>query len=56
MMARKKPLDVLAPFDTTTFSSHDSYTLPKERESCRMVDADNMSELVELLRNEAKVI
>ena len=33
-----------------------SYALPVAKTECRMVDADNVQELVDLLRNEAKVI
>ncbi|MFT4662100.1 MAG: hypothetical protein ACI8XB_002388, partial [Patiriisocius sp.] len=37
--------------------SHDvTYTLPPEKSACKMIDADNVQELVNLLQNEAKAI
>jgi len=56
MMARKKPLTIVEPvsFDTTTAST--SFEKPAERGAVKLVDADNVGELVELLHNEAKVI
>jgi len=56
MMARKKPLTVVEPvdFDNTTASA--SFEKPEEKSSCKMIDSDNLDELINLLHNEAKVI
>ncbi len=56
MSARTKPLEVKDPVDDGTRSSLVSYELPPEKGAIKMVDADNVSELVDLLKNEAKVI
>ncbi|MCK5678080.1 MAG: electron transfer flavoprotein beta subunit/FixA family protein, partial [Flavobacteriaceae bacterium] len=56
MMARKKPLQVIEPvsFDVTTETK--SFEKPEAKSACKMIDADNVEELVNLLHNEAKVI
>ncbi len=56
MMARRKPLNVVDPIafdDATTVLEH---ILPETKAACTMVDAEDMSELVRLLHEEAKVI
>lgn len=56
MAARTKPLNVVeasAIEDTTTVVE---YELPPAKGDCKMVSADNPAELLELLRNEAKII
>ncbi|MET2983779.1 electron transfer flavoprotein subunit beta/FixA family protein [Aureibaculum conchae] len=56
MMARKKPLNVIEPisFEATTTSK--SFEKPEAKGAVKLVDADNVGELVDLLHNEAKVI
>ncbi len=56
MMARKKPLAVVEPisFEATTVSK--SFEKPAAKGAVKLVDADNVGELVDLLHNEAKVI
>lgn len=55
MMARKKPLEVLAAdASATPLTTIKQYTLPPARSECKMVDADNVAELVRLLKEEAK--
>jgi len=56
MSARTKPLQVIEPNEMVTVTSVDSYSLPPVKTECKLVDADNVGELVDLLRNEAKVI
>ena len=56
MSARTKPLQVVEPVDTSAATSVKSYALPPAKTACKMVDAENVQELVDLLRNEAKVI
>ncbi|MDA9312612.1 electron transfer flavoprotein subunit beta/FixA family protein [Vicingaceae bacterium] len=56
MAARSKPLSVVEPsaFENTTEIA--SYELPPAKGACKMVSADNPAELLNLLRNEAKII
>ncbi|MCX6257158.1 MAG: electron transfer flavoprotein subunit beta/FixA family protein [Bacteroidia bacterium] len=56
MTARTKPLAVVEPVACEALTEFLSFELPKHKASCRMVDPENVKELVELLRNEAKVI
>jgi electron transfer flavoprotein beta subunit len=56
MMARKKPLQVLPPVDTESFTGIRSFVMPEPKAPCKMVDAGNVKELVNLLLNEAKVL
>lgn len=56
MMARKKPLTVSEPtsFDDATNSV--SFEKPAPKGAVKLVDAENIDELINLLHNEAKVI
>ena len=56
MQARTKPLEVVEPsfFDAATTCS--SFELPPAKGACKMVSADNVDELINLLHTEAKVI
>ena len=56
MMARRKPLNVVPAADVENLTEIISYEMPEAKGACKMVDADNVGELVELLRNDAKVI
>tara|TARA_B100000900_G_scaffold415401_1_gene445160 strand:- start:606 stop:1352 length:747 start_codon:yes stop_codon:yes gene_type:complete len=56
MMARKKPLTVLAAGNAVKQTSVVSFELPEAKAACRMIDAENVEQLVELLHTEAKVI
>lgn len=56
MAARTKPLNVVAPASVDALTSFESYSLPDAKSACKMIDPENMDELVELLHNEAKVI
>ncbi len=56
MSARTKPLNVVEPSDNATHSAIAAYELPPAKGAVKMIDADNVSELVDLLKNEAKVI
>ncbi|NIJ44349.1 electron transfer flavoprotein beta subunit [Wenyingzhuangia heitensis] len=56
MMARKKPLTVISGTDATTTTQISSFEKPAEKGACKMVDANNIDELINLLHNEAKVI
>ena len=56
MMAKRKPLNVVEPvaFDDPTEAV--SFSLPSDDAPVRMIDPENMDELVRLLHEEAKVI
>ena len=56
MMARKKPLSVIAAGETTASSTIVSFELPVAKAACTMIDAGNVEQLVQLLHAEAKVI
>lgn len=56
MMARQKPLVVLESVHSGSNTSIASFEKPAAKAACKMVDASNVGELVNLLHNEAKVI
>jgi electron transfer flavoprotein beta subunit len=56
MAARTKPLTVIAPSAVNTYTEIVSYEMPVEKTGCKMIELDNMDELVRLLHEEAKVI
>lgn len=56
MMARSKPIRVIAPAAVEPVSTLVSYEMPKPRAACKFVDAENAKQLIELLQQEAKVI
>ena len=56
MMARKKTLTVLEPSFNEVKTRSMSFEKPAEKGTIKMIDADNIDELINLLHNEAKVI
>ncbi|WP_020538186.1 electron transfer flavoprotein subunit beta/FixA family protein [Lewinella cohaerens] len=56
MMAKRKPLNVVAAVETTNHTQVLSYDLPAEKSAVKLVDPEDMDELVRLLSEEAKVI
>lgn len=56
MMARKKPLNVVSATDAIATTNINSFEKPAEKGACKMIDANNIDELINLLHNEAKVI
>lgn len=56
MAARTKPLNVVAPVEAESLTSFENYTLPEAKSACKMINPENMDELVTLLHQEAKVI
>lgn len=56
MSARTKPLDVKMPTTSETGTSVTAFELPAPKGDCKLVSADNVDELVNLLKNEAKVV
>jgi len=56
MMAKSKPLQVVAPAPFTEHTATVAYELPAGKSGVKLVDPDQMNELVRLLHEEAKVI
>lgn len=56
MMAKRKPLEVIEPVPFDNPVSIAQYELPPLKEAVKLVDPDNMDELVRLLHEEAKAI
>ena len=56
MAARTKPLNVVPAADVNDLTEFVSYELPGEKSAVKMIDPENMDELVALLHSEAKVI
>ncbi|HBK71125.1 MAG TPA: electron transfer flavoprotein subunit alpha [Flavobacteriaceae bacterium] len=56
MMARKKPLTVVEPVAFEDVATSKSFEKPAPKGAIKLIDANNISELVDLLHNEAKVI
>ena len=56
MMAKRKPLNVVQPTSTGSKAKPVSFELPPQKSEVKMIDPDNMDELVRLLHEEAKVI
>lgn len=56
MSARTKPLNVVEPSSAATISKVLKYELPAAKGNVKMIEADNVEELVKLLKNEAKVL
>ena len=56
MAARTKPLKVLTPAASTATTSIQIFDLPPTKSGVKLIDPENMDELVRLLKEEAKVI
>ena len=56
MMARKKPLDVVESVGAESLTATTNYEKPAPKGEVKLVDADNVDALIDLLHNEAKVI
>ncbi len=57
MMARSKPLDIVNPEEIIINNIElKNFELPLEKTECKMIDSENVGELINLLRNEAKVL
>jgi electron transfer flavoprotein beta subunit len=54
MAARTKPLKVVEPASIETLTSIVNFELPAAKAGCKMVAADNVTELIRLLHEEAK--
>ena len=56
MQARQKPLEVLEAFDFTSNTNTVKFYKPEPKQAVKLVSADNLDELINLLHNEAKVL
>ena len=56
MSAKTKPLQVVNPVEELSLSDYIHFQVPATKSSVKMIDPNNMDELVRLLHEEAKVI
>ncbi|MCH8546460.1 MAG: electron transfer flavoprotein subunit beta/FixA family protein [Cryomorphaceae bacterium] len=56
MQARSKPLNVIEPVEADLRTESVHFEKPAPKGDCKMIEPDNVEELVNLLHNEAKVI
>ncbi len=56
MMARQKKLSVVPAVEAANSSEEIKFERPAPKGEVKLVSADNLDELIELLHNEAKVI
>lgn len=56
MAARTKPLKVMEAVNSINLTAIVAYELPPAKQPCKMIDAANAAELINLLHNEARVI
>ncbi len=56
MSARTKPLKVVEPVKVDDYTQTISFEMPPAKGACKMIDASEPEKLLELLKNEAKVI
>ena len=56
MQARKKPLNVVEPAETSVKTEVVKFEKPAPKGDVKLIDPDNLDELINLLHNEAKVI
>lgn len=56
MSARTKPLKVVEPVSVDEYAQTISFEMPPAKGACKMIDASEPEKLLELLKNEAKVL
>jgi electron transfer flavoprotein beta subunit len=56
MSARTKPLEIIDPGVIEINTELITQVLPTPKDGCKMIDKNNVSELIDLLKNEAKII
>ena len=56
MAARTKPLQIIEASVSNQAANYQSYSLPAPKGSVRLIDAENAGELINILKNEVKVI
>jgi len=55
-MAKRKALNVVEPNTTNDQAVISGYELPSDKQGVKLIDPDNVEELVRLLKEEAKAI
>ncbi|MDX1905053.1 MAG: electron transfer flavoprotein subunit beta/FixA family protein [Thermonemataceae bacterium] len=56
MSARSKPLQVITPANPQELTKSLKFELPPAKGACKMINADDAATLIDLLKNEAKVL
>jgi electron transfer flavoprotein beta subunit len=56
MMARQKPLEVMEPKNFSAQSVDNKFFKPEEKGEVKLINADEIDKLIDLLENEAKVL
>jgi len=56
MMARQKPLEVIEPKNFDAQSVDNKFFKPEEKSEVKLINADEIDKLIDLLENEAKVL
>ncbi len=56
MAARTKPLAVVEATDVANSSTYKQFESPAPKQAVRLIDAQNAGQLIDILRNEAKII
>ena len=56
MMARQKPLDVIPAHGINPKTRDKKFSKPEAKSEVKLVKADELDKLIDLLENEAKVI
>ena len=56
MQARKKPLEVIEPVDVIQKTTTLKFYKPEAKKEIKMIDAQDLDKLIDLLHNEAKVL
>jgi len=56
MQARQKPLEVISPVSNESKTSSKKYFKPEPRQEVKLIDPQNLDQLIDLLHNEAKVL
>jgi len=49
-------LNVVEPAEAAPMTEYVGYELPPAKAACKIIDPENVKELVDLLHNEAKII
>ena len=56
MMARQKPLEVIESKDFSNQAVDKKFFKPEEKGEVKLINADEIDKLIDLLENEAKVL
>ena len=56
MQARQKPLDVVRPIESSSKTTISSFEKPAPKAAVKLVPANDIDQLIDLLQNEAKVL